>query len=266
VTLRFPSRMVCASLAFCASAMACADAPAPEAGPRKPATQYVVGIDISGSRTVTQLKEAERLLEQLIGRMSYGDRIVLVETYQTNSDAAEQWDDSVPPLRRPGTASGSERNRLAEFHERATTMAGTFFDTTKSKTVKSTDLLMMLARAADYATASGGRKTTLLVLSDMLNSTPEVNMERVSNVPTSPWIAARKAEQRLPDLRGVCVFIAGADVTTRRGAKVRAFWSEYLSAAGAELASGGYRNMLPDASEIRCSGATDSPTGQTAGP
>jgi hypothetical protein len=50
----------------------------------------------------------------------------------------------------------------------------------------------------------------------------------------------------------VCVFVVGADPSSRQGAKVRAFWLTYFDAAGARAPSTNYRNMVSDVSEIRC--------------
>ena len=236
--------------AVVSAALACRDA---EADPASVGAQYIVGIDISGSRTPTQLDEASDLLSGLIGRMSNGDRLVLVETYQTGTDAARQFDDSIPAPRRAGRLTAGDRKKAERFRSSAVLVARTYFDTTRSKQIKSTDLLTTLGRAADYAKAGHGRPTTVLLLSDMLNATPELNMERAGGIPDSAWIARRQAEGRLPDLRGVCLFAVGADVSSARGARARTFWRAYLSAAGARFPDGNYRNMVSDPAEVRCS-------------
>jgi hypothetical protein len=215
------------------------------------ATQYVVGIDISGSRTGPQLKEEEDVVLGLINRMTYGDRIVLVETYRSGLDSAGQWQDSIP-VSRFAKPSGGDKRRLDRFRMVATQMAGTFFDPDQSRKIMSTDLFHTLTRAADYARAGNGRKTTVVLLSDMLQSTREVNMERAGGIPSTVWINAMKSQQRLPDLAGVCVFVAGADPTTNHGALVRVFWSQYFKATGANLPPENYRNMVADPGAIRC--------------
>jgi len=229
----------------------CTDAGAD--APRLPAHQYVIGVDISGSRTPTQLQEAGRLINGMIGRMQNGDRLVLVETYRANNDAARQFDDSIPPARRPDKPTGSDRKKVAYFQNSARIIAQGFVDPKRSKTIMSTDLLMTLQRAADYARSGGGRSTTLLLLSDMLNSTPELNMERAGGIPDSAWIAKLQVQGRMPDLRGVCVFAVGGDVRTSRGAAARRFWKAYLAAAGATYSDErNYRNMVADAAEVGC--------------
>jgi hypothetical protein len=92
----------------------------------------------------------------------------------------------------------------------------------------------------------------LVLLSDMLQSTDEVNMERAGGVPSDEWIEQRKVEGRLPDLANVCVFVVGAEVASRQGAKVRGFWQKYFEAAGARFPGANYRNMVADVSEVHC--------------
>lgn len=236
------------TLAGCESAPASAARAAPPA----PATQYIVGIDISGSRTPSQLQEERQVIEGLIGRMVHGDRIVLIETYRSGVDSAGQWHDSIPALRTPGTITGRDRRNVDQFRVVARQMASTFFDPAASGKVMSTDLFHTLHRAADYAKAANGRRTTLVLLSDMLQSTAEVNMERPGGIPAATWTDRLRAENRLPDLRDVCVYVVGADPTSSTGAQVRRFWEHYFRASRATYRPENYRNMVSDAGEIGC--------------
>jgi hypothetical protein len=230
----------------------CAADGQPQAASGVGSNQYIVGIDISGSRTSSQLREEQAVVDAIIARMTFGDRIILVETYRTGIDSAGQWQDSVPARRFSGPLRASERANLDEFHVTAPIVAATFFDAEKSKGVLSTDLFRTLSRAADYAKAANGRRTTVVLLSDMLQSTVEVNMEQPGGVPADTWVDQRKAAGRLPDLANVCVFVVGADPTSSRGARVRAFWQRYFVAAGASFPRENYRNMVADANEIHC--------------
>ena len=220
--------------------------------PAAPATQYIVAVDISASRTESQLREAQELVRGLVARIGYGDRLVLLETYRAANDSAAQWQDSVPAPRDPSRPRAGERKRLERFQLVAGAVVPAFFDPRRQPHVLTTDLFQTLGRVADYAHSSGGRRTVVLLLSDMLQSTGEVNMERAGGIPNTAWIAARKRDGRLPALGGTCVYVAGADVGSARGVRVREFWRDYFEAAGAELSPDGYRNMLSDPGELRC--------------
>jgi len=220
--------------------------------PPAPAHQYIVGIDISGSRTSAQLQEERQVVDGLVARMTAGDRIILVETYRAGIDSAGQWQDSIPAPREPGVITGRDKRNIEQFRTVASAMAATFFDADASRKVMTTDLFHTLSRAADYAKAANGRRTTVVLLSDMLQSTSDVDFERPGGIPTAQWTDGLKAEGRLPDLRNVCVYVIGPDPSTRTGAKVRDFWRHWFEATGATFRPENYRNMVADPAEIGC--------------
>jgi hypothetical protein len=215
---------------------------------------YIVGVDISGSRTKTDLEESRKLLDGLIDRLQAGDRLTLIEVYQGGRAPARQWSDSIRTPRNPEELTGSERRRLDDFRNIARMQASILFDSMRTKEIQSTDIFGTLTRAADYAKASRNRATTLLLLSDMINETPDVRMTSRQDIPGDGWIRHLAAAKRIPQLRGVCVVVAGADVSSARGAAIREFWDKYFEATGTRVSPDNYRNMISDPSEITCSG------------
>jgi hypothetical protein len=216
---------------------------------------YIVGIDISGSRNRTELDESKKLLDGVIDRLQAGDHLTLIEVYQGGRVAARQWSDSTRTPRKSGAPTASEKRRLEDFKEIARMQTSILFDSARAKGILSTDIFGTLSRAADYAKASRNRGTTLLLLSDMMNETPDVMMTHQADIPGNRWIRELAAEKRLPRLEGVCVVVAGADVTTERGAAIRDFWDKYFEAAGTHVSPDNYRNMISDPSEVACSGS-----------
>ena len=213
---------------------------------------YIVGIDISGSRTRTDLEESRQLLDALIDRLQAGDHLTLIEVYQGGRLPARQWTDSIRAPMNSGNLTGSDRRRLDDFKAIARIQTSILFDSVRAKEIQSTDIFGTLARAADYARASRNRPTTLLLLSDMINETPAVNMISQQGIPGDSWIRHLAAAKRIPQLRGVCVVVAGADVSSARGAAIREFWNKYFEAAGTHISPDNYRNMISDPSEIAC--------------
>src|SRR5438552_9059811 len=118
---------------------------------------YIVGIDISGSRTKTDLDESRKLLDDLIDRLQAGDRLTLIEVYQGGREPARQWSDSVRTPRN-GEVTGSDRRRLDDFKAIARIQTSILFDSVRAKEIQSTDIFGTLARAADYAKASRNRR------------------------------------------------------------------------------------------------------------
>jgi hypothetical protein len=177
--------------------------------------------------------------------------------YQGGREPARQWSDSIRSPRKAGQLTVSERRRIDDFKEIARMQTSILFDSARAKEIQHTDIFGTLARAADYARASRNRATTLLLLSDMVNETPAVEMTSQRDIPANAWIKHLAAEKRIPQLRGVCVVIAGADVSSERGAAIRNFWDKYFEAAGTRVASDNYRNMISDPSEISCPSGAD---------
>jgi len=215
---------------------------------------YIVGIDISGSRTRTDMLESRNLLDGLIDRLQAGDHLTLIEVYQGGRMPARQWSDSVRSPREPGKLTATERRRLEDFKDIARMQTSILFDSVRTKEIQSTDIFGTLTRAADYAKASRNRGTTLLLLSDMMNETPQVMMTSRQDIPGDGWIRHLAAAKRIPQLSGVCVVVAGADVSSARGAAIREFWDKYFEAAGTHVSPDNYRNMISDPSEVACSG------------
>ncbi|HEY0529790.1 MAG TPA: hypothetical protein VGD02_13255 [Gemmatimonadaceae bacterium] len=213
---------------------------------------YIVGIDISGSRTKSELDESKKLLNGLIDKLQAGDKLTLIEVYQGGRAPARQWSDSIRSPRKSGQLTVSDRRRIDDFKEIARMQTSILFDSARAKEIQHTDIFGTLARAADYARASRNRATTLLLLSDMVNETPAVEMTSQREIPADAWIKHLAKEKRIPQLRGVCVVIAGADVSSERGAAIRDFWNRYFEAAGTRVSSDNYRNMISDPSEIAC--------------
>jgi hypothetical protein len=214
--------------------------------------QYIIGVDISPSRNALDLRDGRALLEGLVTRrVRSGDHLVLLEMYGIRGKLPRQWADSVPLPRNPDAPGPREREKLQDFRTIAAVVGQQFFDSVRTREIRETDIIGTLFRAADYG---GSRRdeggTILVLLSDMINSTPELSLERIAAIPRPEWVAARRAGGRLPDLRGVCVVVVGADVTSARGAALRTFWTEFLTASGASL--GAYRNMIPTPDEVRC--------------
>ena len=213
-------------------------------------TQFIVGIDISGSRTPLDLRESKALLEKLVAeRMSYGDKIVFIEMY--GASEPQQFRDSIKVLRQ-AVPTPREKRELDDFRARTLSILPMFFDSTRKQQVVATDVFGTLFRAADYSRAPGHDKTVLLLLSDMVQATGELNMEHEAGIPGPEWIESRAAEERLPDLTGTCVIVSGAETKSARGAHLRKFWTGYFTRVGAKLRPDHYRGMIADASQITC--------------
>lgn len=215
--------------------------------------QYIVGIDLSASRSVEALRDSRRLLDNLIeSRLHNGDELILLEMYGSSDTGDHQWVDSAARARTPGVVTPVDQRKLDDFKAIAHQVVGAMFDPNRVRKIDNTDVFGTISRAADYAKAAHDRRPTLLLLSDMENSTDEIRMERDGGIPTAKWIEVRRGANRLPEMRGMCVVVAGAGSKTQREAAIRDFWIRYFTAAGTTLDPSNYRSFVPDATEVRC--------------
>ena len=125
-----------------------------------------------------------------------------------------------------------------------------FFDQRLAGKIQGTDLTSTLYRVSDLAHAAGHRRTTLYLLSDMLQWTPDLKLEH--DLPPKGWVADHQRRGLIPDLKNVCVVAVGPDITTDHGVGVRRFWEEYFTAAGAELRAENYRNSAESVAGLGC--------------
>jgi hypothetical protein len=213
-------------------------------------TQYIVGVDISSSRSAMDLRESQALLNGLVDRMTYGDKLVVVEMY--GAAEPQQVADSIRPMK-GATPSPRERRELDDFRARTRAILPLFFDSTRQKEVLVTDVFGTLFRAADYAKAPNHDRTILVLLSDMIQATGEANMEKESGIPGADWIESRAADQRLPDMKGICVVVSGAETKSARGAQIRKFWQDYFERVGARMPVERYRGLIADPGQLACS-------------
>ena len=231
-------RAVCRTAVLLGSVFA---APAMQA---QSGTRWIVGIDRSASRTPQQMKDARQFVTTLVPTLTYGDEFTIMETFRANTDSVRQWRGAIPSLAVPGSPRPKERRTLETFVSAARLVTRPYTDTTGQRLIQSTDIIGSIWRAADYARSGASKRTVLILLSDMLNSTPSLEMERRSGVPAQSWIDRQRAQGLLPDLSGVCVVAVGGEAGTPRGVAVQRFWTAYFMASGAKLDARNYRTYM----------------------
>jgi hypothetical protein len=122
-------------------------------------------------------------------------------------------------------------------------------DTSKTAILDSLRLAQKLFHGSRAATAS---RRVLVLFSDMLEDSDRYRFdhESLTVARIKQIIAREQADNRIADLKGVVVYVAGAtadrSVDPSRIGRVQAFWQAYFLAAGAELADEHYSASLLD--------------------
>lgn len=242
------------ALALLASALGCGDANAGASRPAAPAPrQITVAVDISGSRNAQELREEREMLDRVIDEARFRDRLILIQMHEHGvRQAAQRWADTMPAALRESNPTAGDEARLANARHAAHAVVPAFFDSTRIGKVPQTDIFATLHTAAEYARDAAGRRPVLVLLSDMLQSADGVEMSRLDGVPNADWIRRRKAAGLVPNLTGVCVLVIGADFSTPLGVKVRKFWMDYFTVAGARLTEANYRRTVTPGASVAC--------------
>ena len=247
-------RIGAAGLALGAVVLAgCSDVKASDPGlAAKPARQVMVVVDVSGSRNARELAEGKELLDRVLGTLSFRDRVVLIEMHEANGGGRERWADTMPAARRPSKPTAADREALENSVRAARAVAPVFFDSTRVGHVRTTDVFATLQTVAEYQRDAGDRQPVIVLLSDMLHSTRDLEMSRPGGVPGMAWIERKLREGTLPKLDHACVIVVGANYSTAHGAAVREFWLDYFDAAGATLTERNYRTTITPGAPLEC--------------
>jgi hypothetical protein len=216
--------------------------------PRTP-TQYIVAVDLSSSLTPTERENHQKLLRALVKELDFGDRLVLMKAH-----AAGIRDTSTVRTVSMPTLTGSqpltrEQNELDLQRDLADRYVVSLF---KTAPVNGTDLFATLHTAGEQMATRTGAHKVLVVLSDMLQCTADVCMERPNGLRDSAWIASQKATGVVPPLNDVCISVVGADDSTVHGVGVRNFWRHYFKAADASFSPTRYMHDAPNPAALRC--------------
>lgn len=230
-------------LTACPPSKATADAP-----PRTP-TQYVVAVDLSTSLTPTERAGHEALLHALVKELDYGDRLVLLKTHAAGIRDTSTARTVSMPVPRGSQPLQREKDELDLARQTADLYVTNLF---KTPPVNGSDLFATMHTAGERAREGTSARKVLVVLSDMLQCTRAVCMERAGGLPDSAWIAAQKDQGLVPALDSICVSIVGPDATTAQGVGVRQFWSRWFQAAGARFSPARYVHSASTPAALRC--------------
>jgi hypothetical protein len=221
------------------------DGPAPQVAmavePPPPAHQLIFAYDRSTSITAEELSVYQTLTGQSVDYLDHRDRLVAIGILQLSlTETPDRWQVQVPDREFADRELQSDSTSLVRFRRDARDYLRRFTKTEDREGYLGTDILSTLFDVAAEVQAYPDHKATVILFSDMLQATEDINMEGMTNAPPESWVATRKAEGRLPDLSGACIVVAGARTDTAEGQRVKKFWQDYFQAAGATLLDRNY--------------------------
>lgn len=209
--------------------------------PEEPKELVIFVYDRSWSIPDHTLEMARQLTTQRLRELDHDDRIATLEVLQRSlAEPPKRWSQSVPARDYENAAVRSDSVSRQRFLQDVAVYLHEYSAPEDREGIQGTDILSSLHDVAAELDPYRDRRTTLYLFSDMLQSTPEIEMEGLRDMPAEDWVSRMKAEGRLPDLGGLCVVVVGARVDTDAGQRVKAFWSEYFEATGATLLDSNY--------------------------
>ncbi|MGH7638189.1 MAG: hypothetical protein ACREOK_11110 [Gemmatimonadaceae bacterium] len=248
--MHVPSHLRVGLLLLAAAGCRDADADAPNATGLMAPLLTTVLIDRSGSRTPNEIAGDRQLLREIIEELGFGERIVVLQVHHAGrSDGARRWMSEMPMPVRQNAPTPVDRQSLTRTRSAAALAATELFDSMRPNR---TDLIATLFDASDIIRGSQGARARIIMLSDMMQSTPEMDMEKGGVSSIDDWLRERKRQGLLPDLARACVVVIGGDRSTESGVRAFRFWQDYFAAAGAELKSSNYRYTAMGGRRLRC--------------
>jgi hypothetical protein len=215
---------------------------------------YIVLLDLSLSQTKVNRDEGALFISRLSKGLTFGDHVTVLQVQELGlNDHPKHWSDDMPSQGDPNFVSSFDRKMLEAEQENVQSAVKSLSTVSQGALLVHTDLFTTLGLAAEYKRDYSGSPTTLIVLSDMLQSAKGIEMDHAKQMPPAGWILQQRQLGLLPDFKGACVLVVGADGVTPSGVKVRDFWRSYFTATGANLPESNYRARPPLTDQVNCS-------------
>ena len=217
--------------------------------------QLILVYDRSTSITAEELAMYERLAAGKLETLTHGDRVAAIELLQLSLDETpNRWSQYVPEREFQNREMQRDSISRARFIQDARDYLRRFTENENRDDYLGTDILSTLFDIGEEVRAYPDHRTTVVLFSDMLQATQDMNMEGLIRMPPPDWVETRASQGRLPDLSGACIVVVGARTDTAAGQRVKDFWMEYFEATGAILLDRNYSYRPVNIQDRPCPG------------
>jgi len=213
----------------------------------------VLVYDRSTSIMPHELEHYFELTRDRLRHLTHGDRIVALEIMQLSvTEEPRRWAQQVPVREFPDRIMQRDSVNRARFLQDARDYLRQYTDNENRDNYLGTDILSTLHLVAAELTARRDHRMTVVLFSDMLQANDLMNMEGLVRMPPAGWVQRQAELGTLPDLSGACIVVVGARVDTPASQRVRAFWTEYFEATGANFMGSNYQHRAVEIPERPC--------------
>jgi hypothetical protein len=221
-----------------------------------PGTAVIIFLDFSGSVRSGEREQFQRELEaEIVPSLSAGDRLLIAPIHdktltefrplvQATLPARPEfvgWRDNVLKYNRH--LKEVEAQVLGLKHKLKTEVAAVL---ARPHASPYTDIVSSLL-IAQKLFHNEARRKVLILMSDMIEDTPEHNFEKIAWNPSvvEKLLAELEAKGLIAKLPGVCVYVSGASAkTAARAEEISRFWEAYFRRTGADLHPSRYAHVL----------------------
>jgi len=213
-----------------------------KAASRPQPIDYVIFIDQTGSVSAEQRQAWATTATDVLKQLTVSDSILILPVHDRTLDAAPLFFARVPAGGLSLEDMAFAKRSLKETRQAA--RASVHEALTSRKQASSTQLLTVIDRLAAARSAQPGRIMRAYLFSDMVNSTPDLDMERrrlvSAEIPQLVGKIRNDARWRDGALAGVKVFCVLNGIDTGQRATndrrvLHEFWRAVFTAVGAEL-------------------------------
>ena len=228
----------------------------PSAAATSPGTAIIIFLDFSGSIKTDERALFKREIEsQILPSLSAGDRLLMAPIHDKTLTEFRPLVQAILPAKPEFSVW---RDNVLTYNRRVKEVEARVLDL---KAKVKTEVADVLGRryASPYTDIFSSlliaqklfheetRRKVLVLMSDMIEDTPEYNFEKITWSPSAveKLVAELEAKALIPKLPGVCVYVSGASARSAALAEnIARFWEAYFRRTGADMHPSRYAHVL----------------------
>ena len=228
----------------------------PSAAATSPGTAIIIFLDFSGSIKTDERALFKREIEsQILPSLSAGDRLLMAPIHDKTLTEFRPLVQAILPAKPEFSVW---RDNVLTYNRRVKEVEARVLDL---KAKVKTEVADVLGRryASPYTDIFSSlliaqklfheetRRKVLVLMSDMIEDTPESNFEKIAWSPSAveKLVAELEAKALIPKLPGVCVYVSGASAKSATLAEnIARFWEAYFRRTGADMHPSRYAHVL----------------------
>lgn len=219
-------------------------------------TAILIFLDFSGSIKSEERAQFQRELEaQIIPSLSAGDRLLIAPIHDKTLTEFRPLAQVILPATREFSGW---RDNVLKYNRHLKEVEAQTLDL-KDELKNEVAAILRRRYASPYTDIFSSlliaqklfhdeaRRKVLILMSDMIEDTPDYNFEKLVLSPSAfeKLLAELEGKALIPNLPGVCVYVSGASAkSAARAESIGRFWEAYFRRTGADMHPSRYAHVL----------------------